>query len=65
MAAPAMPTAYRHMPPDLIGRYGIGLDYTGQPVYRAARLDSQRYGDRPLLYNSPYDMNLSDSDASR
>ena len=56
---PYNPTSFG-TPPDLMGRYGIGVDYTGQPVYEA-------HGDwlvntnAGLLFNSPYDLNLADS----
>ncbi len=42
-------------PPDLMGRYALGLDYTGQPVNELMGESA----DRPLLSNSPYELDLS------
>ncbi len=46
-------------PPDLMGRYALGLDHVGQPVVEQAA-DTFAYGNRPLLVDSPYELNLSD-----
>jgi hypothetical protein len=42
-------------PPDLTGRYSLGLDYTGQPAYEFAT----EAIDRPLVADSPYELDLS------
>ena len=43
-----------------MGRYAIGLDYTGQPVSESAA-DEFVYGESSsLLFDSPYELNLSD-----
>ena len=48
-------------PPDLFGRYSLGLDYTGQPVYEVLndRNEANNTLPRPLLTDSPYELNLS------
>lgn len=48
-------------PPDLFGRYGVGLDPTGQPVYEvlADRNAENTSLARPLLTDSPYEVDLS------
>lgn len=48
-------------PPDLFGRYGVGLDPTGQPVYEvlADRNAVNASLPRPLLTDSPYEVDLS------
>lgn len=64
--------------PDLKGRYALGLDYTGQPVYEVANdvnpntaaLTPDKWLRFNLLANTPYEMDLSspqrrDSWASR
>jgi hypothetical protein len=47
-------------PPDLFGRYAVGLDYVGQPVYEAHG-DALLYGDRSMLVDAPYELDLSSS----
>ncbi|MCC7476036.1 MAG: hypothetical protein IT425_11625, partial [Pirellulales bacterium] len=48
-------------PPDLFGRYSLGLGYTGQPVYEVLNdpnsANTSLY--RPLLTDSPYELNLN------
>ena len=46
-------------PSDLSGRYALGLDPAGQPIVEA-KGDGFLYGDRSLLYNSPYELNLAE-----
>jgi hypothetical protein len=57
------PSAFAN-PPDLMGRYAIGLDYAGQPVVeqRADLASAFSIGlmDGSLLFDSPYELNLSD-----
>ncbi|MCI0331954.1 MAG: hypothetical protein L0228_01860 [Planctomycetes bacterium] len=55
-------------PPDLFGRYAMGLDYSGQPYYEvlydAHAVAPSAFGSvnpRPLLMDSPYELNLSRS----
>ncbi|HEY3392000.1 MAG TPA: hypothetical protein VGK58_04795, partial [Lacipirellulaceae bacterium] len=51
-------------PPDLMARYAVGLDYTGQPTYEALR-DWHPFHTaptpvhRPLLTDSPYELDIS------
>lgn len=54
-------------PPDLFGRYAMGLDYSGQPYYEVLYdlHDANNSLPRPLLTDSPYEMNLSDSQRRR
>jgi hypothetical protein len=42
-------------PPDLNSRYSFGLDHIGQPAYEFAA----EPGDRPLVADSPYELDLS------
>jgi hypothetical protein len=46
-------------PPDLMGRYALGLDYAGQPVIEP-KADAFGYGEHSLLFDTPYELNLSD-----
>jgi hypothetical protein len=61
---PPVPSAFG-TPPDLMGRYALGLDYAGQPVveavadYFAIRRFVDPNGDGPLLFDSAYELNLS------
>ncbi len=56
-------------PPDLFGRYALGLDYTGQPYYEVLNdvnpatqpLPQSEWRSNHLLVNSPYELNLSRS----
>ncbi len=48
-------------PPDLMGRYALGLDFSGQPYYEALN-DTNAWNNtlpRPLLTDTPYELNLS------
>jgi hypothetical protein len=48
-------------PPDLFGRYAVGLDYVGQPTYEVLR-DRNAWDDnlvRPLLTDTPYELNIN------
>lgn len=47
-------------PPDLAGRYALGLDYVGQPVVEP-KTDALFYGERSLVHDTPYELNLADS----
>ena len=55
-------------PPDLFGRYSLGLDYSGQPYYEVLNdlnpattlLAQAEWRYNHLLVNSPYELNLSD-----
>ena len=50
-------------PPDLLGSYGLGLGYDGQPVYEVLN-DRNAWNanlPRPLLTDSPYELDLSTS----
>jgi hypothetical protein len=53
-AAAAVRSAFGS-PPDLMGRYAIGLDHTGQPVNEL----TGESANRPLLANAPYELDLS------
>ena len=48
-------------PPDLIGRYALGLDFAGQPVYEVLRDPNPNSLQLPanLLTDSPYELDLS------
>ncbi len=54
-------------PPDLFGRYGLGIDYQGQPVYEVLNdvnpatqsLPPAQWRANHLLANSPYELDLS------
>lgn len=51
-------------PPDLKGRYALGLDYTGQPVYEVANdINPNTIGKTQLPFNllakSPYELDLT------
>jgi hypothetical protein len=69
VAANYVPTSFS-TPPDLMGRYALGLDYTGQPAYeymlvgnavRQAFAAGQPItpADQPLVADSPYELDLS------
>jgi hypothetical protein len=50
-------------PPDLFGRYALGIDYSGQPFYETLydRNPNSRQLPPSLLTDSPYELNLSSS----
>src|SRR5262249_40173288 len=58
-----LPSAFG-TPPDLNGRYGIGVDYVGQGVFEQhgdwLNVTKPSVNNALLLYNSPYDLNLAD-----
>jgi len=58
---PVPPSAFG-TPPDLKGRYALGLDYAGQPFYEA-EFDQNPNNNFPnaLLTDSPYELDLSQS----
>jgi hypothetical protein len=47
-------------PPDLLGRYAVGLDHIGQPVFEA-KADTYLFPNRSFSVDSPYEQNLMDA----